>query len=216
MKENRDFYFTVEGETEKLYLQWLQKTINVCESSLYRVSFKCKVEKNPSKYAKSLTVRSRSKVTVTHVFDYEGPQHDQEFRNMVKLVKMADKLKNGLAYKVGYNNLTFEVWLLLHKRSFVKPVIRQQEYLKLINETFNQSFEDMKAYQRVDNFGRLLENLTLDDVKQAVLYANRIMKRLKENAIEPQSAEGFCYYKENPSLSFHEQIEIILRTCGLV
>jgi len=28
MKENRKYYFTVEGETEKWYLQWLQDTVN--------------------------------------------------------------------------------------------------------------------------------------------------------------------------------------------
>ncbi len=27
-KENRTYYFSVEGETEQLYLEWLQHTIN--------------------------------------------------------------------------------------------------------------------------------------------------------------------------------------------
>ncbi len=36
-KENLNYTFTVEGNTEKWYLEWLQKEINGCEDSAYSV-----------------------------------------------------------------------------------------------------------------------------------------------------------------------------------
>ena len=36
-KETKKYYFSVEGETEKWYLDWLQKTINSITESKYNV-----------------------------------------------------------------------------------------------------------------------------------------------------------------------------------
>ncbi len=51
-KEILKFVFTVEGETEKWYLDWLEDRINESEESRYKVSIKAIVEQNPSKYIK--------------------------------------------------------------------------------------------------------------------------------------------------------------------
>lgn len=42
-KENRKYVFTVEGETEKWYFDWLEDQINACETSKYTVSIAPKV-----------------------------------------------------------------------------------------------------------------------------------------------------------------------------
>ena len=34
-KETKKYYFTVEGETEKWYFEWLQRTINSTPAALY-------------------------------------------------------------------------------------------------------------------------------------------------------------------------------------
>ena len=36
--ETRKYTFTVEGETEKWYFEWLENQINVCPHRLYNVS----------------------------------------------------------------------------------------------------------------------------------------------------------------------------------
>ena len=38
LKPTKKYYFTVEGETEQWYLQWLQQQINDSEASQYKVS----------------------------------------------------------------------------------------------------------------------------------------------------------------------------------
>ena len=74
MKENRKYYFTVEGECEQWYLQWLQNQINVESTSVYKVSLDCPIQKDPVKRAKSLVVTG--KTDITHVFDYESDEED--------------------------------------------------------------------------------------------------------------------------------------------
>ena len=40
-KENMTYYFSVEGETEKWYLDWLQNCINECDEAKYKVKLGC-------------------------------------------------------------------------------------------------------------------------------------------------------------------------------
>lgn len=51
-KETKKYAFTVEGETEKWYFDWLEKTINNTEESEYKVSVLSKVQQSPMKFAK--------------------------------------------------------------------------------------------------------------------------------------------------------------------
>ena len=42
----KKYYFSVEGKTEKWYLDWLQNAINTANTATYKVVFDSKVEKN--------------------------------------------------------------------------------------------------------------------------------------------------------------------------
>ena len=44
-KRKIQYYFSVEGETEKWYLEWLQRQINSTDNAAYGVVFNVKVEK---------------------------------------------------------------------------------------------------------------------------------------------------------------------------
>lgn len=68
-KENRRYVFTVEGETEQWYFDWLEDQINACDDSKYTVSIVTKVQQSPKKYSK--TVNPISTPKVTHICDYE-------------------------------------------------------------------------------------------------------------------------------------------------
>ena len=45
LKTNKNYYFSVEGETEKWYLKWLENQINNNENSLFKVNFTVYVQK---------------------------------------------------------------------------------------------------------------------------------------------------------------------------
>jgi hypothetical protein len=45
MKTTHKYYFSVEGETEKWYLNWLQDKINSDPAARYKVSIDSKIQK---------------------------------------------------------------------------------------------------------------------------------------------------------------------------
>lgn len=62
-KEIRKYWFTVEGETEKWYLEWLKDAINEKPEAAYKVSIKGKVEQRPEKFAKAVNPLSAPVIT---------------------------------------------------------------------------------------------------------------------------------------------------------
>ena len=54
MKKTKKYYFSVEGETEKWYLEWLQNTINSIPERKYNIKLDLKIEKDPLSRAKGI------------------------------------------------------------------------------------------------------------------------------------------------------------------
>lgn len=61
-KENRTYYFSVEGETEKWYLDWLQDLINANPATKYTVKLDSKIQKDPLARAKGLTILGKTEI----------------------------------------------------------------------------------------------------------------------------------------------------------
>ncbi len=215
-KQNKKYYFTVEGETEKWYFDWLQKTINQSPDINTNVSFDCKVEKDPVKRAKSINMLSRT--TIYHISDYESNDeiHTKQFiRTMDQLAK-AKTLGKQIDYQFGYSNLTFDLWIILHKLDCKKTCVHRDHYIRFINSAYQSNYENMDQYKKKANFERILNTLTIDDVISAIRRAKAIMKQNEENGYTLHTYKQYTYYKENPSLMIWEPIEKILIDCGLI
>ena len=61
-KISNSYFFSVEGETEKLYLDWLQKEINSESSSTHNACIKAKVEKDPMRFVKTIPILNKTEV----------------------------------------------------------------------------------------------------------------------------------------------------------
>lgn len=214
-KENRTYYFSVEGETEQWYLEWLQRTINSNSSAKYTVKLDSKIQKDPLARAKGLTVLSRTEIT--HVFDRESEEtvHTLQFQTTLDRMKAAQNIGKNIKYQLGYSNFTFELWLILHKVNCNGMLVHRRQYLTLLNQAYGEKFEDLHQYKHEDNFKRVLSKLTLDDVRQAIQRSKAIMRNNQNSGYVLQQYKGFKYYKENPSLSIWESIEKILTDCQL-
>lgn len=81
--------------------------------------------------------------------------------------------------------------------------------------TFGEKFQSMDEYKKERNFKRLLENLTLQDVKDAIQRAEEIQE-INICQDNKQNYRDFEYYSNNPSLSIHEHIKKILQECGVM
>lgn len=213
MKQTKKYYFTVEGETEKWYLKWLEKTITSDSRSLYKVSIDCSVDKNPYKYVKKLNVLN--KIDIYHLSDYESdePGHVKEFIDTMDNMKKAMSIGKQIKYKFGYSNFTFDLWMILHMIDCNTSLTHRSQYLKYINKAYKESFTGMDHYKEETNFKRCLSKLDLSNVKEAVERAKAIMAKNEANGYVLHEYKGFKYYKENPSLLIWEAIDTILKDC---
>lgn len=208
----RKYWFSVEGETEKWYLEWLAHEINSSTEAKASVKFDVKVCKDPVSRVKQLVGVKE----LFHVFDIESqePVHVAQVETTLDRLKKASTLKSTKCLQ-GYTNFSFELWIVLHKSNGRSALAHRRQYLKMINSSFGESFVDLHEYKHEDKFKRLLKKLTLADVIIAVERAKEIMQGLRAES-NPVRRGGYEYFRENPSLSLHEIIGKILKEVGSV
>ena len=215
-KENRTYYFSVEGETEQWYLEWLQRKINEEPSARYTVKLDSKIQKDPLSRVKRMTIVGKTEIT--HIFDYESGEaiYEKQFKTVLERMKAAQNTGKNIKYQLGYSNFTFELWMILHRADCNVTLMHRRQYLRPLNRAYGENFENLDQYKREYNFKRVLGKLTLDNVRQAVCRSKVIMQKNEEMGYRLQEYKGYKYYKENPSLTLWEQIERILAECGLI
>jgi hypothetical protein len=132
-KETKKYLLSVEGETERWYFQWLQRTINASSAALYAVKFDCPVQKDPLKRAKGLV--TLEKTEITHIIDRESEEevHIQQFESALRRMKSAENIGKSIKYNLGYSNFAFELWIALHKADCNGSLTHRRQYLLTIN-----------------------------------------------------------------------------------
>ncbi|MFA5546781.1 MAG: RloB domain-containing protein [Sphaerochaetaceae bacterium] len=215
MKLSKPFYFSVEGETEDWYLQWLSKSINISPQAKFKVSFDRKIEKDPLSRAKGISVLGKTEIF--HIFDRESEEsvHVQQFETTLRRMKEAQGIGKTIKYLLGYSNFTFDLWMVLHKADCTGSLSYRHQYLDPINRAYQEHFSDMDEYKKENNFKRLLRKLTLDDVSTAINRADKIMEMNREKGYLEQNCYGYKYYTANPSLSIGEVVKSIFKQCKI-
>lgn len=215
LKETKKYVFTVEGETEEWYLNWLRDKINGQENTKYKVSFKVKVEQHPLSYAK--TVNAKSDPKITHVCDIESNEkvYVDKFKDILSEMKEA-KIQKKVKYDLGYTNFSFELWIILHKQSCNGQLTDRSKYLKYINSIFEEKFESLEQYKEEANFKRCLSKLNIKDVINAIKRADFIMSQNEINGKKITEYKGYSYYVDNPSLNISNCIKGILLENGFI
>lgn len=215
-KMNARYYFTVEGEAEKWYLEWLRDAINADPRSKVKVVCSPKVQKNPVKWAKAKTNLDKS-AKVFHVFDFEDeePIHVKAFKDTLANMKKAGSLGRGFRYVSAYSNLTFELWMVLHKGD-CPALAHRRQYLKPINDLYGEHFESLDEYKHEANFKRVLGKLTVDDAVTAVGRAETLAKRAEEHGLRKAQHCGYSYYLDNPATDLWIPVKQMLEEGGII
>lgn len=214
-KKTLTYYFSVEGDTEYWYLQWLQDQINACAESRYNVSIKSKVETDPVKRVKGMTITGKTQIW--HLSDYEGPEEDHplRFRTTMDRLKEVKTLRRQVTYHFGYSNLTFDLWMTLHKMDCRTSLSDKKQYLSYINRGYGMAFESMTKYKQHDNFQKCLDKLSLEDVLTAIRRSKEIMNSHEAQGHRLLEYKGYHYLTENPALDVWKPIEMILKDCHI-
>lgn len=208
------FWCTVEGKREMSYFHWLQKLINSTNARKANIKINMPAEKiSPDIYVKGLNILE--KTDLYHVIDTETQSiyHVKSFKSQIDKMREAEKHKD-IKYHLAYSNMSFEVWMLLHKTSNVPYVIEPKYYLNTINRIFQTQFQSIKDFKEETNFNRILSSLNLQDVKKAVENAANLMNNVSQKQT-PEIYRKEKYYCDNPSLSVHEFVKRILCAAGL-
>ena len=209
------YFFSVEGETEELYLKHLQNLINSDENLEFKVKFDIKRCKWINKRAKRIT--APYKVSCFHICDYESnsEEHKKNFQEILKQINDVKKINKNLNYTLGYSNYTFELWIILHKSKLFSYKGNRRQYLKEINNAYGEKFKSLDQYKEEKNFKRILNKIQLEDVIFAVKNGEEIRKRNENSNKIVKKSGKISYYEENPDLTIHECIKKILEDVGI-
>lgn len=217
-KKAKKFYFSVEGKTEEYYFRWLFKEINNHKDSTQKVIIDIVVTDSPISYAKRISVPYP--VMAFHVTDTESEseEHQNNFkRELEEMHTVSTTTRNKVSiYKLAYSNLSFELWMILHKIDSFAYVNQCNNYLPFINKAFDTEFKSLGDYKKEKGFTGILNNLTLTDVIQAIQKAKTLLKLKKNNGHKKQKYKNQYYYIKNPALSVHEIVEEILIEVGII
>ena len=211
------YYFSVEGETEKWYFEHLQELINNSGEIPFKVNFDIKINKSIVSRAKSISAIYSTKAF--HICDYESNEevHRLQFERVLEELKTVRKINKKINYKLGYSNFAFDLWIILHKIQQKGSFIHRRQYVRGINRAFNENFQFIDDYKEEKNFKRILSKITLEDVISAVNNGKEIRKMNKENYQCNYRKYGqFEYYTENPDMTINECVEQILKECKAI
>ena len=133
--QNNKYFFSVEGETEELYFKHLKNLILAEEGRIANPVFVIQKD-SPAKVAKKIPMILPC--TITAVFDVEeaDADHRKRFENTLKEMSEAEKLGKAIKFDLGYSNIDFELWIILHKKDMFGNVGSKAQYLKNINQIF--------------------------------------------------------------------------------
>lgn len=195
----RKTYFCVcEGQQEEMYLKrvaFLLKKFServVTFNTTYGLPERLK--KNYTEYDNAA------------LFDYDFK--DTEFRQNIEIceqLQRKSRRENGKNVYHAYSNVNIDLWFILHKEDFNKPVASNDAYIADVRRIYGLKREaDIKEKA---NLERILKQITLEDVRHAIRRADQIRNR--EIGIRLLYV-GHCH----PDFSLHNFIKIVLQDCG--
>ena len=183
-REKITYYGSYEGLQEKKYLERLKFLISQNEDSKYDVSFMLKNCSGGSPLGicihalRTITFSNITKLKkeerIIAIFDYDFK--DEEF---IKANEYC--LKNNIVN--AYSNVNFDLFLLLHKKSYNKQIYTNEGYNEALCKSFSLSPKsDIKDEKIIDYFNNMYKSF----IKFIVISASKnynldkLMKLIKE------------------------------------
>ncbi len=205
-----NYYGVYEGLQEEKYLKHLQFLINQNKDATKRVNFRFTSSNGGGplyivqKSLKSATFANQKELIknkkIVAIFDYDFKQ------DFVEALHYGEKHSIIL----GYSNVNFDLWLLLHKKNFQKKITKTNGYEKELKKVYHLEKDD--NIKSEENIEKILNQITLEDVKRAIENARKITKFHEENK---DYISSLTNHYEQPYIKLYEFIAIVLEEVGL-
>ncbi|HOP93226.1 MAG TPA: RloB domain-containing protein [Acetivibrio thermocellus] len=199
----RKTYFCVcDGQQEEMYLKHVALLLKKFPERV--VTFNTTVG-SPEKLKKNYTEYDSAAL-----FDYDFK--DRQFHQNIVIcdqLNRKNRRKNGQNVYHAYSNVNIDLWFILHKEDFNRPVTTNDAYVADVRRIYGLSQEaDIKEKA---NLERILRQITLEDVKNAIRRAEQIRaSKLESDCFKVGSTTCFS----NPDFSIHNFLKIVLQDCG--
>lgn len=207
---------TCEGDTEVWYFEHLKNLINLEPTCLMKLGYKTlSVCKNPFSKAKSQTILSPIKWY--HILDKESSDEAdiKTFEKNLKSFKDVKKIRQHVKLLLGYSNVSFELWLIMHKSDEKPSAYSQQDYLNKLKKLYNlPGIKTLEEFKKENNFKKILKQITLEDVERAIKNG-KALEMENRKVYQSKKTHGFEYFEENPSTNMHVILADILKDVGI-
>jgi hypothetical protein len=203
MKLYRKTYLCVcEGQQEVMYLNHLASLLKQMPQRI--VTFNTS-EGNARKLIKNYTEYDNA---CLFDYDFEETQFKDNIEICTSLQRKSSSIKNGKKVYHAFSNVNFDLWLVLHKESFNRPVTSNDAYVASVRRLYSlPATIDIKSKDAMD---KILSQITLSDVKAAIERADKI-RSAKLTA--DRHIIGSMEYYDNPDFSLHEFKKVVLKEC---
>ena len=192
----------VEGFQEEKYFKHLASLIEEEPKRKYDVRFKLTNVEGGSPLVvarKASNQQSAGKIDRIAVFDFD--LLPKEYAQAIDHCK-----KNQVV--AAYSNMCFDLWLLLHKTSYNKGVVKSEAYQEEVIQAYGlKKGDNIKSEEIME---QIVSQITLKDVCYAVKRGNEIEETNKQFRT-PLYTEKSIQYFENPDLNIHHFVKKVLQ-----
>lgn len=204
MRLYRKTYLCVcEGQQEVMYLNHLASLLKQMPQRI--VTFNTS-EGNARRLMKNYTEYDNA---CLFDYDFEEAQFKDNIEICNSLQRKSLSTKNGKKVYHAFSNVNFDLWLVLHKEEFSRPVTSNDSYISTVRRLYSlPSTMDIKTKAAMEN---ILCQITLPEVKKAIERAGRIRSSKLQ---ADRHLIGSTVYYDNPDFSIHEFLKIVLKDCG--
>ena len=205
MRYRKTYLCLCEGFQEKMYLERIAFLIRKFPDKV--VTFNILID-SPHRLKKRY-----EEYDSAALFDYD--YKDVEFRRNIEICDKLNKelkpgnRKSGRHIYHAYSSVNIDLWLILHKEDYQKSVSSNNSYIPDVRRIYN-----LKATANIKNkeiTRRILEQITLEDVRSAIKRADRI--RNTKVGMDGEIVGNSVIY-ENPDFSLHEFLKIVFIASG--
>lgn len=201
MYYRKTYFCACEGQQEQMYLKHVAFLLKKFPERI--VSFNTTIG-SAEKLRKSYTDYDNAAL-----FDYDF--NDNLFHQNIRLCEQINRKskKKGKHVYHAYSNVNIDLWFILHKANFNKPVSSNDAYLEEVRRSYGLDREaDIKEKAVLE---KILMQITLDGVRSAIRRADLI----RANKVDTDSflIDGVSCYP-NPDFSLHHFMRLVLQDCG--
>lgn len=206
MRKYRKTYLCIcDGLQEKLYLEHVALLIKNFPLKVVKfntfIDIPHRLEKRYEAYESAA------------VFDFD--HNGVEFKRNIEICDALNKKLKPSKQKEGryiyhaYSNVNFDLWLILHKEDYNKSVTRNDTYVSDVRRTFG--LKPMENIKNEDVIKKILNQITLEDIKMAIKRAETIRKnKAKIDCIRIGNTSVYS----NPDFSIHVFLKAVLEDSG--